>query len=633
MSMSQMQRVFAGIVVFVLLAGTLTAQSLQPAPANPAGSQQNSAPAPAAQQTASGQSPEMVLKVTTRMVVVDVVVRDKKDQGVPDLEAADFIVREDGVEQKISAFSFQRPGSTAVAAAASPAVALPPNVFRNVPHFRANSALNVILLDGLNTTLLNQAYVRWAMIKFLDKLPQGQPVAIYALGRKLRLLQDFTTDLSELKKVVQSFEGKPSHVLSNPAGTSEVPMTLQGWAEQTAIEKAPQFKSQIEGFAAETASTQTDTQIQYTMAALNSLARMLAGYPGRKNLIWITEGIPMNIFNEAGVSMASAQTTSGGPTRSLGNPDSQARSMRTYSDQLALINNLMADAQVAVYPVDARGLVGPAMSNVANNVSGQGAMGGLAQRMEGAQAEALFQAHSNMREIADKTGGKAFFNRNDLDNAVRGDMEDGSTYYTLGYYPQNKEWNGKFRKIQVATKRSGLKLRYRVGYYAVDRGLYLKGHPQQQMTELDLALSPDAPLASSVQFAVAVVPPTPTRNKVVLNYALDPHDISFAHGEDGLEHADLDCAARVFSAANIDKPVKSEMVRTTAVLKPDVYKTVSGSYFPCQLQFDLPPGSYLLRLVVRDNSTGLLGSVNGQVVIPPASSAADPKPAENSHQP
>src|SRR5262249_54435742 len=155
-----------------------------------------------------------------------------KDQGVPDLEASDFTVREDGVEQKITAFSFQRPDQAEAATAAPlPAVVLPPNVFRNVPHFRPNRALNVILLDGLNTTLLNQAYVRWAMIRFLDKLPQGQPVAIYALGRKLRLLQDFTTDLSELKKVVQTYEAKPSHVLSNPTGTSEVPMTLQGWGE------------------------------------------------------------------------------------------------------------------------------------------------------------------------------------------------------------------------------------------------------------------------------------------------------------------------------------------------------------------------------------------------------------------
>ncbi|HMF89534.1 MAG TPA: VWA domain-containing protein [Candidatus Angelobacter sp.] len=612
----------------LLLAGALSAQSGQSSPSDQTDPQKSPA---ASQQGVAGS--DLVLKITTRMVVVDVVVHDKKDQVVRDLEAADFTLREDGVEQKISAFSLQRPAEGAPAPPPAPGV-MPSNVFRNVPHFRAKSALNVVLLDGLNTTLLNQAYVRVEMVKFLEKLPQGQPIAIYALGRRLRLLQDFTTDLSELKSVIQSFKGQSSHVLSNAAGTSEVPMTLQGWAEQTAAEKAPLFKSQIEGFAAETASNQTDTQIQFTMAALSSLARMLAGYPGRKNLIWITEGIPMNIFNEGSVSMASAQTADGGgPTRSLGNPASQQRSARTYSDQLALLNNLLADAQVAVYPVDARGLVGPAMSNVANNVSGQGAMGGLASRVEGAQAELLFQAHSNMRDIAEKTGGKAFFNRNDLDNAVRGDMEDGSVYYSLGYYPENKDWNGRFRKIQVTAKRSGVKLRYRVGYFAVDHGLYLKNHPQQRAVELDLALNPDAPLATSLQFTVAVVPPTQSERKVLLNYALDPHDLSFAHGADGLEHADLDCAARVFAPSKVDKPVKSEAIRVATALKPEVYKTISGSYFPCQLPLELPPGNYLLRLAVRDNTTGLLGSVNAQVVVPAVSPAAEPKPAENSHQP
>lgn len=608
----RIQQTFGGLLLTLLLTTIVSAQSVPSSPASPGESQHN---APASQQTAPSQPQDMMLKVTTRLVVVDVVVRDKKDQTVPDLEAADFTVREDGVEQRISAFSFQRPA--AAAAAPAPAAVTPSNVFRNAPRFRTNSALNVLLLDGLNTTLLNQAYVRVEMIKFLDKLPQGQPVAIYALGRKLRLLQDFTTDLSELKKVVRSFQGKSSHLLSNPSGTSEVPMTLQGLAEQTVEDpRLAQFKVQIEGFAGETASNQTDLQIQHTMAAMTALARMLAGYPGRKNLIWITEGIPMNIFRDASV-----------------NAETGARSTRNYGDQLALLNNLMADAQVAVYPVDARGLVGSALANVANNVSGQGASGGLAAHMEGAQSEILFQAHNNMREIAEKTGGKAFFNRNDLDNAVRGDMEDGATYYSVAYYPQNKDWNGKFRKIQVAAKRPGLKLRYRAGYFAVDRAAYLKEHLQQRDLELDLALSPDAPVATSLQFAVAVLPPTQTQSQVLLNYGADPHDISFTRGADGLEHADLDCAVRVFSPAKIDKPVKSEAGRFSASLKPEVYKTISGNYFPCQLRIDLPPGIYLLRLAVRDNSTGLLGSVNARVAVPAASVVAEPKPAEDARHP
>src|SRR5262249_36426476 len=210
-------------------------------------------------------------------------------------------------------------------------------------------------------------------------------------------------------------------------------------------------------------------RVQYTVAALASLARMLAGYPGRKNLIWVTEAVPITVFGEYG----SNEQHENDSVRRSGNTGptgaSNARAFRSYSDALAQVANLFADAQVAVYPIDARGLVGSPFYNVANNVSGQAAMGGLAMHSEGRQAEELFQAHTNMLDIAEKTGGHAFYNHNNLNGALRSDIEDGSTYYTLAYYPSNKNWDGRFRKVQVNALRSGVKLRYRVGYYAVDQ--------------------------------------------------------------------------------------------------------------------------------------------------------------------
>jgi VWFA-related protein len=489
----------------------------------------------------------------------------------------------------------------------------------------------VILLDGLNSTLLEQAYVRVEMVNFLDKLPQGEPIAIYALGKKLVLLQDFTTDLTELKGVIQAFKGQSSHALSNPTGTSEVPMTLQGWALQTAQEKAPLLVTQMNSFAQDNTSDQIDIRIQHTMAALTLLARTLAGYPGRKNLIWITEGVPMSVFSDGGeVNIQNSADSSGRPVRVLPDGEAASRAGRNYASQLALIANLLADAQIAVYPVDARGLVGSQFFNVANPMSGQSAMGGAAVHAEGRQAEELFQAHTNMEDIAEKTGGKAFFNRNDIDNAVRGDMDDGSTYYSLGYYPESKTWDGKFRRIQISSKRSGLKLRYRLGYFAIDRAVYMKDHPRQQNMELDLALSPNSPIATALQFEAGVLPPSPeSKNKVLLNYAVDPRAIRFERGSDGLEHAELDCGVRVFAPGKIDNPIKSEATRMTAALKPEVYQKIAQSFFPCQLSLDLPPGNYLLRLVVRDNITGLLGAVNGEVTVPPLSANAGPKPAED----
>src|SRR5947209_20416668 len=143
---------------------------------------QSGNPGNAGQSEAQAQQPGgsiPIIRANTRLVIVDVVAVDKKGQFVTDLEASDFKLVEEGKEQKISIFSLQQPSSEPFALNAS---RLPPNVFRNAPKYQPTSALNVILLDGLNSSLLEQAYVRTEMIKFLEKLPEGHPVAIYMLG-------------------------------------------------------------------------------------------------------------------------------------------------------------------------------------------------------------------------------------------------------------------------------------------------------------------------------------------------------------------------------------------------------------------------------------------------------------------
>src|ERR1700682_2119511 len=116
------------------------------------------------QQTAPVQTPvqsSTVLKITSRLVVGDVVALDHKGQPVTDLTAEDFTVLEEGKEQKVSAFSFQRPGSHAGGSAAMTApVKLLPRMFPNIPRQSTSGALNVVLLDALNTQTNNQAYVR-----------------------------------------------------------------------------------------------------------------------------------------------------------------------------------------------------------------------------------------------------------------------------------------------------------------------------------------------------------------------------------------------------------------------------------------------------------------------------------------
>ncbi len=453
-------------------------------------------------QTANRDQKVPSVKVTTRLVIVDVVAHDKKGHAITDLEASDLRILEDGKEQSIRSFVFQH-GVQPVENSTQEQPALPANMVSNARKFAPNTALNVVLLDSLNSTLLNQAYVRTEMVKFLEKLPQGQPVAIFTLGRKLHMVQDFTTDLTALKQVINAFKDQSSPLMQNPTGTSEASMVPQGTCSaSTRQHGSANCCTQIKNFEEETTADQNDVRIQYTFAALTSLGRMLSKYKGRKNLIWVSESIPMNIFatidshNPVNGNFGQVQDKNTGRTHD-----------RSYGDQLAYLGSLLADAQVSVYPIDARGLIGSPFYNPANNISGQGGAGGMAIKVEGKQAEELFQSHAAMLDIADKTGGKAYYNRNDIDNALGDGIEDGSTYYMIGYYPQNKKWDGRFRKIEVKARRQGVNLRYRTGYFAIDQAAYLAQHPEQTDIDFSQALNLETPITSALQFKAEVNPP------------------------------------------------------------------------------------------------------------------------------
>lgn len=574
--------------------------------------QQNSAtqPAQTAQQQPAYES-SSVLKIKTRLVVVDVVARDGKGNPITDLTQDDFTVLEDGKEQKVRIFNFQKPDATAASAPPASAPAGRPNVIDNLPHFQSGHALNVILMDGLNTSRVNQAYMRESMIKFLAKLPANVPIAVYLLADRLRMVQDFTTDPELLKKVVQSFKGKNSPLLNEAADGSPLPAILPGISQSL----PPQMAGQIRAFQDQLTMNLTDQRAFITLAALNSLARTLSGYPGRKNLIWISETFPYDVM----LSLTAAKS---------------GFSDHNYSNDVARTGNMLSDSQVAIYPVDARGLANSSLYSVNNNTDqygnplGSATLGrGMGARMD-VEADDRMASRTTMNDLAERTGGRAFYNTNELDSAVLDSIQDGGTYYTLGYYPENKEWNGAFRKIQVKARRSGVKLRYRIGYFAADSTTFARLSPKRQDEEFDDALSLNVPIATSLPFQAMVLPPSEkTKNKVVVNYGVDPHALTFEATNDGLEKVDMECAVRVFAAKKPDKPVTTEAQKMGGSMKTDAYAKIMKSFFPCRAEFSLTPGDYVLRLGVRDNQTGMIGTANASLTVP-ADGGASPAGAK-----
>lgn len=558
-------------------------------------------PAPERSNSSSEVQSSTVLKATTRLVVVDVVATDGKGVPITGLTAKDFALTENGNAQEVRVFSFSGPGNNPPEDQSSPAQPEPKspgNVVSNIPGYKPNGALNILLLDSLNTTSNNQASVRRQMVKVLDKLPNDRPVAIYMLGQKLQLLQDFTNDPALLRNVIANLKSTNSPLLETPTG-GPPPQYVGPIAAQTLDEMAPGALDKIAGFINSSNDAQTELRVHATLEALQALARTLSGYSGRKNLIWISEEFPLIV-----------------------DPDT-----RNFGNDVSRTAEALASAQVAVYTIDPRGVAASSTfkpETPSTDRFGRTRRGREVNQSIGAENAEQADAHSTMNHVAEITGGRAFYNVNEFDKAVRQSVDDGSTYYTLGYYPSNKQWNGQFRKIKVKVDRPEIHLRYRLGYFALDPASYSNRDASQRAQDFGSALNLDNPASTALLFRAAILPPSEkTHNQVALNYFLDAHQIFFEKQEDGLQHASIDYAVQVYNAKG--DTVKGEATTVTAALKPDIFDRVMKTGFPFQQTLDLSPGNYTLRLGVRDNRTGLIGSVTGKLEIPTQDAAQKPK--------
>ena len=595
----------------------LTQQTPPPAATAATASQAPAQPQPENQGSAT------VLKVKTRLVIVDVIALDHKGSPVTDLEAKDFTLTEEGKQQTIRTFSFQQPSQGPGQPAALVPVTLSANRITNMPRFKTNSTLNVLLIDGINVSNTNQKYAREEMLKFLARLPAGQPLAVYTMGSKLRMLQDFTIDPALLKEAVKKAKDNALGARAESTNAADLPPGL--------VEQMPDaMVQQVLRFGQEQAINQMDERVRLTLEQLGALARNLAGYPGRKNLIWLSEAFPNYIVPE-NTDIGFKATTIATALQSV---------IHNYQAQIDHTSDLLSNAQVAVYPVDAGTLVNrDAYSSLSNtdsngNYLGRSARGATRQQMGSAQAneisrasESSISAHATMNSVADQTGGKAFYNTNNLDKAVRESMNDGSTYYTLGYYPENKNWDGRFRKIAVKIDRPGVKLHYRQGFFAVEPTDPAKQDPRIQAIDIGSALDINNPIATALPFQAVVIPASPQNgNKVQINFGIDPHAMGFQLKDDGLQHASVDCGVRAYTKSG--EALRTQGNAFDAALVPEQYQNVMRMIFPCNQTLELPPGEYLLRLAVRDKTNGLIGTANGSTTVPAAAAGKPEKPEE-----
>ena len=553
-----------------------------------------------AQLKQSSSDSSTVIRATTHLVQVDVVVTDSSGHPAKDhLTEKDFTILEDGKLQKISFFSFQQmEGQEKQPPAQLPQ--LPLYVATNRPEYQRTVGPPIILLlDGINTPVENQMVVRQQMLKFLaDHFDPRMRIAVFLLGNELAVLQDFTSDPALLTAAMQKYRSQTSAAgrlggtdvqlqapsAERPILPSQAPASAGAGVGGDTSRSLMNISYALARFEKESNANTMEIRVAHTADALSSIARYLAGFPGRKVVIWFSASFPLNL--------------------SVVDPE-DFDVYRSYVDRVRATTNLLSDAQVAIYTVDARGLVGNVISDPSD--TGRDANGRMALTVDAhmnANSKEVFERFNkedSLTKVAEETGGRVFLNTNDFDRAIVESVRDSSTFYQIGYYPAHKQLDGKFHTIKVKVAGDGLKVRHRRGYYATDPESWRHGGAE----EMNAALEKDFIVSTGVLFYARAMPP-PANGEVKVEFLVDTHTITFETTSENQRYCNLEFQVQAFTPEG--KLVKAEVQQAEAPLKPDTFDRIRQSGLPMPVAIKLAPGQYVLHLGVRDNRTGQFGT-------------------------
>lgn len=617
-----------------------------PSAANP-----GSSPSAQTKAVQNAPAPVATLKAAAQLVVVDVVATDSSQRPIHGLKASDFALTESGIPQVIKNFEEHTAPTTADATKFAAMPALPPGIFTNFTPTPANGAVNLILLDTLNTPMRDQSYVRQQFLAYLKATPPGTRIAIFGLTTRLILLQGFTSDPELLRRVMEKGRSKGSPLLDDQVGGGGIQNSQADTLEDMEIPGTEEMVANMRQFEAQQQSFQLQLRAKYTLDAMSQIAHYVAAIPGRKNLIWFSGSFPIDVLPDT-----------------TGNLPDPFAAMASSEDEFRDTVSLLARSQVAVYPIDARGLFNSPVMDASTSKNYGGARG--IARMNQDQSKFFNDTASEqitMREMADSTGGHAFVNTNGLTKAVATAVEDGSNFYTISYTPTNPDRDGKLRKISVHVNRSGINLAYRKGYYADDpaklKSFAVKPDAAIASTTaptpsdtLRLAMTRGAPTPTEILIKVGVVPMTSgvqtedapaTGNRVTekargpyrrysVNYAINPGDLIFLRTGDGKIHTDFDLVIFVFNADGELINSLGNSVHLAGSLE-EIKKMIAQGIL-CHEEVSAPAkGEYFLRIAVHDLRRDHYGAVEvatadvrnvKPVILPaPAEPAAGKDPA------
>jgi VWFA-related protein len=575
------------LVVAFLVAGLALAQSPQQS-ANPSAQPSTNQSAPVAvpmpasvpgSPQSSKQSPVSVLRTSSDLVRIDVEVTDKSGKPIKGLRADQFVVTDNGKRQDISSFSYADIESIEAAGAedAKPIVVPVDNDGPNAPSAEAISdqlrdrRLIVLFFDitSMQTDDLIRAHD--AAQKFVkQQMTKADVVAVVAFSTRITVLANFTNDRATINKAIAQLTANSSSDLASPL--------------YAAAENGEYDVQEYTGAAFTPDETEFNVfNTDQKLAAVEGLANVLGGIPGRKALVEFTGGI----------------TQTGEENRT----------------QLRAATDAANRADVSIYSIDSRGLfaVPPGGDTTTNAATGTSMFTGASVFHQTDQRE---DSRDTLATLSTDTGGKAFFDLGDLSEAFPKIQQDNTGYYLIGYrLGADVKRDGRWRAIRVKVSAPGAHIRYREGYYAPRDFQHLeKEDRDQQLADAVNSDNPVVELPVAVETGMFRLSEQQTYVPVAAKISASALDWAEKHGK---REAEFDFAVDV-RAVPSGQAVAQLRDTTQVNLVPERFQQINQKNLLYQGGVVLAPGNYRLKFVARENESGKIGTFEENLVVAPA---------------
>jgi VWFA-related protein len=526
--------------------------------------------------------PEVKFTARAELVLIPTVVTDKSGNHIPGLQKEDFTVLENGAEQKIATFEeitsdahrWIRPRT--------------PNEFGNTLTGGTSARrITLIVLDLINTPFAAQAYARKDLLKYLaEAVDQREPTALYTLTRSgVQVIHDFTTDPRILAAALHKVKGDTFQMVDSPEEVEAITGTASpdgsaGVDPGTVQTEAQKIQTMMEDSELNFQSFEQRLAITYTLQAMQQIAQAFAGFPGRKSLIWASGGFPFSV-SDTTMQLAPAGR------------DSLVDVLPMYEHTWQLLN----DAGISLYPVDVKGLqtlmASAALSNPGKNYN---------RNMSWRQMD----TQSTLSTFASMTGGRAYYNSNDLAKGFREAVHDSAEYYMVGYYLDRSKTKSGWRKLAVKVKRDHIEVRARNGFFVTNATT----DPEISRNN-DISSALQSPLdytsiALVANWGKIEAGKDPARKHVNYEMHLAP-DASLIDDSDNNHLAiDLVAVTKTSEGKMVENPTDKKI---EAHLSAEKMAAIRQNGVAFKGSMDLAPGEYTIRFVVRDNLSGRVGSV------------------------